>query len=136
MKLPLKNKFPIIKYMKFTHLHTHSDYSLLDGLAKVDQLLNKAKEMGMDSLALTDHGAMYAVIDFYKKAKALGIKPIIGEEFYIAINRMHDKQPHIDNKRTHLILLAKNEIGYKNLIKLTTQAHLEGYYYKPRIDKE
>lgn len=122
--------------MKFTHLHTHSDYSLLDGLAKVDQLLNRVKELGMDSLALTDHGAMYAVIDFYKKAKELGIKPIIGEEFYIAINRIRDKQPHIDNKRNHLILLAKNEIGYKNLIKLTTQAHLEGYYYKPRIDKE
>lgn len=122
--------------MKFTHLHTHSDYSLLDGLAKIDQLLNRAQELGMDALALTDHGSMYAVIDFYKKAKALGIKPIIGEEFYVAINRMQDKQPHIDNKRTHLILLAKNEAGYKNLIKLTTKAHLEGYYYKPRIDKE
>lgn len=122
--------------MKFTHLHTHSDYSLLDGLAKVDQLLKRAQELGMDSLALTDHGAMYAVIDFYKKAKALGIKPIIGEEFYIAINRMQDKQPQVDNKRSHLILLAKNEMGYKNLVKLTTKAHLEGYYYKPRIDKE
>lgn len=122
--------------MKFTHLHTHSDYSLLDGLAKVDQLLNRARELKMDALALTDHGSMYAVIDFYKKAKTVGIKPIIGEEFYVAVNRMQDKQPHIDNKRNHLILLAKNEIGYKNLIKLTTKAHLQGYYYKPRIDKE
>ncbi len=122
--------------MKFTHLHTHSHYSLLDGLAKIDDLIKRAGELGMDSLALTDHGVMYGIVEFYQKAKAKNIKPILGVEAYVATNSRLDKNPGMDNKRNHLILLAKNEIGYKNLIKLTTSAHLEGFYYKPRMDKE
>src|SRR3989344_1566673 len=121
--------------MRFTHLHTHSHYSLLDGLSKIDELVNRTKEMGMDSLALTDHGVMYGAIEFYKKALRAGIKPIVGCEVYIAENSMHDKRAGIDDKRYHLVLLAKNNVGYKNLIKLVTAAHLEGFYYKPRIDK-
>ncbi len=121
---------------EFTHLHVHSHYSLLDGLPKIDGLLDYAKELGMKSLALTDHGVMYGAVEFYKKAKAMGIKPIIGCEVYISNERMFQKRPNIDNKRYHLILLVKNEVGYKNLVKLVTKAHLEGYYYKPRIDEE
>ncbi|MFH1509559.1 MAG: DNA polymerase III subunit alpha [Candidatus Nealsonbacteria bacterium] len=122
--------------MKFTHLHVHSHYSLLDGLAKIDELLDGAKELGMDSLALTDHGNMYGAIEFYKKAKEKGIKPIIGCEIYQSLDKMTDKRPNIDDKRYHIVLLAKNAIGYKNLVKLITKAHLEGFYYKPRIDEE
>lgn len=122
--------------MKFTHLHTHSHYSLLDGLAKIDDLLARAAEFGMDSLAVTDHGVMYGAIEFYQKAKAKGIKPIIGVEAYVAASSRFDKNPGLGDQRNHLILLAKNKVGYKNLIKLTTLAHLEGFYYKPRIDKE
>jgi DNA polymerase-3 subunit alpha len=121
---------------KFTHLHVHSHYSLLDGLAKIDELLDCVKELGMDSVALTDHGVMYGAVEFYKKAKAKGIKPIIGCEIYVASGKMQDKQPGIDNARYHMILLAKNEQGYKNLVKLVTKAHLEGFYYKPRIDEQ
>jgi len=121
---------------KFTHLHVHSHYSLLDGLAKIDELLDYVKELGMDSVALTDHGVMYGAVEFYKKAKAKGIKPIIGCEIYVASGKMQDKQPGIDNARYHMILLAKNEQGYKNLVKLVTKAHLEGFYYKPRIDEQ
>ncbi|MDP2909586.1 MAG: DNA polymerase III subunit alpha [bacterium] len=121
---------------KFTHLHVHSHYSLLDGLPKIDLLLDYVKELGMDSVALTDHGVMYGAVEFYQKAKAKGIKPIIGCEFYMAIERMQQKRANIDNKKYHLLLLAKNEIGYKNLIQLVTKAHLDGYYYKPRIDDE
>ncbi|MFH0854317.1 MAG: DNA polymerase III subunit alpha [bacterium] len=120
--------------MKFTHLHTHSHYSLLDGLAKIDDLIAKAKEYKMDSLALTDHGVMYGVIEFYQKCKKEGIKPIIGVEFYVAPNGRFNKRAKIDEEKFHLLLLAKNEIGYKNLIKLTSLAHLEGFYYKPRVD--
>src|SRR3989339_992497 len=122
--------------MKFTHLHVHSHYSLLDGLSKIDELLDQVKELGMDSVALTDHGALYGAIEFYKKAKAKKIKPIIGCEVYTAFEKLTDKRPNIDNKRNHLILLAKNEQGYKNLVKLVSIAHLEGFYYKPRIDEE
>ncbi|MCX6722360.1 MAG: DNA polymerase III subunit alpha, partial [Candidatus Staskawiczbacteria bacterium] len=123
-------------YMKFTHLHVHSHYSLLDGLPKIDELLDCVKELGMNSVALTDHGVMYGAIEFYKKAKAKGIKPIIGCEIYTAFEKLTDKRPNIDSKRNHLILLAKNEQGYKNLVKLVTIAHLDGFYYKPRIDEE
>jgi len=122
--------------MKFTHLHTHSHYSLLDGLPKIDELLNFAKELKMDSLALTDHGVLYGAVEFYKKAKELGIKPIIGCEVYLAYEGMHQKRPKIDDKRYHLVLLAKNKEGYKNLVYLITKAHLEGFYYKPRIDEK
>ncbi len=119
----------------FVHLHVHSHYSLLDGLAKIDELLDRAKELGMDALALTDHGVLYGAIEFYQKAKERGIKPIIGCEMYLAPNGRENKRPKIDDVRHHLILLAKNETGYKNLMKLVTIAHLEGFYYKPRIDK-
>ncbi len=122
--------------MKFTHLHVHSHYSLLDGLAKIDDLINRAKELGMDSIAITDHGNLYGAIEFYKKSKAKGIKPIIGVEMYIANNGMRDKRPGVDDKRFHLTVLAKNFEGYKNLVRLVTKSHLEGFYYKPRVDKE
>lgn len=122
--------------MKFTHLHVHTHYSLLDGLAKIDDLLDRAKEMGMDSLAITDHGVLYGAIEFFIKAKERGIKPIIGCEMYVA-NDLHSKNPDsVDRRRNHLILLAKNEKGYKNLMKLISIAHLEGFYYKPRIDRK
>ncbi|GBE16398.1 DNA polymerase III subunit alpha [bacterium BMS3Abin15] len=122
---------------KFTHLHVHSHYSLLDGLGKIDDLLDRAKELGMDSLALTDHGVLYGAVEFFIKAKERGIKPIIGCEMYLTPNDLHSKNPTVeDRKRYHLILLVKNEKGYKNLMKLISVAHLEGFYYKPRIDKE
>ena len=121
---------------KFTHLHVHSHYSLLDGLPKIDELLDYVKELGMDSVALTDHGVMYGAVEFYKKAKAKGIKPIIGVELYVAFEKLTDKRPNIDGKRDHILLFAKNEQGYKNLTKLVSIAHLDGYYYKPRIDEE
>lgn len=122
--------------MKFTHLHTHSHYSLLDGLPKISELLDRAKELEMDSLALTDHGAMYGLVEFYQTALEMKIKPILGVEAYVAQHGRKMKRPKIDTKPYHLILLAKNEEGYQNLIKLTTLAHIEGYYYKPRIDWE
>ncbi|MDE1970149.1 MAG: DNA polymerase III subunit alpha [Patescibacteria group bacterium] len=121
--------------MKFTHLHVHSHYSLLDGLPKIPELIKKAASLGMDSLALTDHGNLHGAIEFYNAAKKEGIKPIIGLEAYIAQGSMYDKNPGIDDKRYHLTLLATSYEGYKNLIKLSTKAHLEGFYYKPRMDK-
>jgi DNA polymerase-3 subunit alpha len=121
---------------KFTHLHVHSQYSLLDGLPKIEELLNFVKENNMDSVAITDHGVLYGAIEFYKKAKQAGVKAIIGSEIYTAFEGMTQKRPNIDNKRYHLILLVKNEIGYRNLVKLITKAHLEGFYYKPRVDEE
>ncbi|MFA6790761.1 MAG: DNA polymerase III subunit alpha, partial [Parcubacteria group bacterium] len=123
--------------MKFTHLHVHSHYSLLDGLAKIDDLIKRAKELGMDSLALTDHGVMYGAVEFFIKAKEAGIKPIIGCEMYLAPNGIGNKNnTELDRTRYHLTLLAKDGTGYKNLMKLVTIAHLEGFYYKPRIDME
>lgn len=121
---------------KFTHLHVHSHYSLLDGLPKIDELLDYVQELGMDSVALTDHGVLYGAVEFYKKAKARGLKPIIGSELYVALEHRHQRRPHIDDKRHHLVLLVKDETGYRNLIQLVTQAHLEGFYYKPRVDEE
>ena len=121
--------------MKFTHLHVHSHYSLLDGVGKIDELVKRAVELGMDSLALTDHGNLYGAIEFYQKCRKAGIKPIIGCEMYIATGDMHSKNPGVDDKRYHLTVLATSTEGYYNLIKLTTKAHLEGFYYKPRIDK-
>ena len=118
----------------FVHLHTHTEYSLLDGLGKIKDLVNKTKELGMDSLAITDHGAMYGVVKFFLKAKEVGIKPIIGVEAYQASRSRFDKQQGADSDQYHLVLLAQNNTGYQNLIKIVTHAHLEGYYYKPRID--
>lgn len=120
----------------FIHLHCHSHYSLLDGLPKIPDLVNRAKELKMTSLALTDHGVMYGEIEFYKACKKAGIKPILGVEAYVAPRRHTDKESGVDTKPYHLVLLAKNETGYKNLLKLTSIAHLDGYYYKPRVDKE
>ena len=121
---------------KFTHLHVHSHYSLLDGLPKIDELLDYVKALGMDSVALTDHGVLYGTVEFYKKAKEKGIKPIIGCEIYLSYGKMGDKRPNIDDKRYHLVLLVKNKKGYNNLVKIITAAHLEGFYYKPRIDED
>ena len=121
---------------KYVHLHTHSHYSMLDGMGKIPDLVAKAKELGMPALAITDHGAMYGAVEFYEECEKQGIKPIIGCEVYVAPRTLNDKVPRVDAHPYHLILLAKNEIGYKNLIKLTTIAHLEGYYYKPRVDKK
>lgn len=119
---------------EFVHLHTHSHYSLLDGLAKVDQLIERAKELGMKSLALTDHGVMYGAVEFYQKAKKAGLHPILGVEAYLAPRKLTDKTPKVDSAYYHQILLAENYEGYQNLIKLTSIAHLDGMYYKPRID--
>lgn len=122
--------------MKFVHLHTHTHYSLLDGLTKIDELVSRVKELGMDACAITDHGVLYGAIEFYQKCKKAGIKPIIGVEAYVAEN-MYDKRPGGDSKwgYYHLVLLAENNAGYKNLIKLVTAGHLDGFYYRPRIDR-
>ena len=120
----------------FVHLHIHSEYSLLDGANRIKDIPVRAKELGMDAIALTDHGVMYGAIDFYKACKKEGIKPIIGCEVYVAPRSRFDKDPNLDNKYNHLILLAKNIEGYKNLSKLVSSGFTEGFYYKPRIDLE
>lgn len=122
--------------MNFTHLHVHTEYSLLDGAARIGDLLDAAKSFGMTSLAITDHGTMYGVIDFYKAAQKRGIKPIIGCEVYVAPNSRLDRDKNDDIKYFHLILLAENNEGYKNLVKLASLAGTEGFYYRPRVDKE
>ncbi len=120
--------------MSFVHLHNHSEYSLLDGMIRVEDLAGRAKEMGMTAVALTDHGALYGAFKFFLKAKEIGVKPIIGVETYKARKSRFDRQAGPDRDQSHLILLAKNLIGYQNLLKIVTAAHLEGFYYKPRID--
>ena len=120
----------------FVHLHVHSEFSLLDGANKIKELPARAKELGMDAIAITDHGVMFGVVDFYKECKKVGIKPIIGCEVYVAPRTRFDKEPNIDNRPYHLILLAKNETGYKNLSRLVSMGFTEGFYYKPRIDLE
>lgn len=120
----------------FVHLHTHSHYSLLDGLSKVPEMVKLAEQYHMPALALTDHGNLYGAIEFYKECKKRNIKPIIGVEAYVAERTRFDKEPGIDARRYHLTLLAKNLRGYRNLIELVTRANLEGYYYKPRVDRE
>ncbi len=122
--------------MSFCHLHTHTEYSLLDGEASIKKLVSRIKELGMESCAITDHGTMYGVVDFYRECRANGIKPIIGCEVYVAPQSRFSKVYGVDNKYSHLILLAENETGYKNLIYLVSIGCIEGYYYKPRIDKE
>src|SRR5688572_28013874 len=119
----------------FTHLHLHTEYSLLDGLTRISPLMDRVKEMGQEAVAMTDHGALYGAIDFYREARQQGIKPIIGVEAYVApgsrlTRETGDKQPY------HLTLLARNKTGYRNLLKIVTSAHLEGYYYRPRMDRE
>ncbi len=120
----------------FTHLHLHTEYSLLDGACRIEQLVLRAKELNMQSLAITDHGNMYGAVDFYKVCKKHGIKPIIGCEVYVAPRTRFDKEKVLDKDYNHLILLCENEIGYKNLIRLVSLAFTEGYYYKPRVDHD
>jgi len=122
--------------MSFVHLHLHTEYSLLDGMTRIDQIFDRAKEFGMPAVAITDHGALYGAFKFFLKGKKSGIKPIIGAEVYKAKNSRFDKQPQLERDQFHLVLLAKNLTGYKNLLKLVSLAHLEGFYYKPRIDFE
>lgn len=121
---------------EFVHLHLHTQYSLLDGACKLKDLMVRACELGFDACAITDHGVLYGAIDFYKTAKKAGIKPILGCELYVAKRTRHDKVPHIDDDQYHLVLLAKNETGYKNLVKLSSIGFTEGHYYKPRVDLE
>ena len=120
----------------FTHLHLHTEYSLLDGACRLDNVLDRAIELGQTSIAITDHGVMYGAVDFYKKAKAKGIKPIIGCECYVASRTRFDKIHALDSERYHLVLLCKNATGYQNLIAMVSKAWTEGFYTKPRIDKE
>lgn len=122
--------------MPFTHLHTHSHYSLLQALPKIPDLVKFAKKQNMTALALTDAGNLYGAVEFYKECKKKEIKPLLGVDFFVAVRTRHDRESRIDNKRTRLILLAKNEDGYRNLIKLVTLSNFEGFYYKPRIDAE
>ncbi|MBK8031210.1 MAG: DNA polymerase III subunit alpha [Chloroflexi bacterium] len=120
----------------FVHLHVHTEYSLLDGLSRVDKIVKRAAALGMNSLAITDHGTMFGVIDFYNECKKAGIKPIIGMEGYLARRTMDDRDSKLDARPFHLLMLAKNETGYKNLLKIASEAQLRGYYYRPRIDRD
>ena len=121
---------------EFCHLHLHTEYSLLDGSGKIPKLLQRAKELGMSSIAITDHGVMYGLVDFYKAAKEVGIKAILGCEVYVASKSMHIKTVDKENTTNHLVLLVKNEKGYKNLMKIVSAASIDGFYYKPRVDHE
>ncbi|MCL2300693.1 MAG: DNA polymerase III subunit alpha [Firmicutes bacterium] len=122
--------------MPFTHLHVHTEYSLLDGACRLGRLLDRAKELGMDSLAITDHGNMYGVIDFYRMAKQRGIRPVLGCECYVAARTRFDKDKNFDAQRYHLVLLCENETGYRNLMAMVSAAWVDGFYTKPRIDRE
>ena len=124
------------KLPDIVHLHVHSEFSLLDGANRIKDLPVRAKELGMKAMAITDHGVMFGAIDFYKACLANGIKPIIGCEVYVAPRSRADKDPNLDAKYNHLILLAKDNEGYKNLTKIVSIGFTEGFYYKPRIDKE
>src|SRR5213595_3667107 len=127
-----------MSHADFVHLHLHTEYSLLDAACRLDKLMDRAHELKFPALAITDHGVMYGAIDFYQQARANGIKPIIGCEVYVAPGSRLDKKTSTGGRDVynHLVLLAKDEIGYRNLIRLATAAHLDGYYYKPRIDKD
>ena len=122
--------------MSFAHLHVHTEYSLLDGFSNIKKLVKRAKELEMPAIAITDHGTMFGVIDFYEAAKAEGIKPIIGLEAYMAARTMKDKISQFDKKSSHLMLLAENQTGYQNLLKIASAAQMEGFYYYPRIDHD
>ena len=125
------------KKVAFTHLHVHTEYSLLDASSKIKELTARAKELGMDSLAITDHGVMYGVIDFYRAARENGIKPIIGCEIYVAPGSRFDREAGSGEDRYyHMILLAENNTGYQNLMKIVSKGFVEGFYYKPRVDDE
>ena len=123
---------------EFVHLHNHSDYSLLDGAQKIDQLVNTIDDLNMDAVALTEHGNMFSVLPYYKQAKKAGIKPIIGCEIYVAVGSRFEKKTRPEGGwgNNHLILLAQNFTGYRNLMKLVTAGYLEGFYYRPRIDMD
>ena len=123
--------------MAFTHLHVHTEYSLLDGSSKIGELAARAKELGMDSMAITDHGVMYGVIDFYRAARAAGVKPIIGCEVYVSPGSRFDRETvHGEDRYYHLVLLAENNTGYQNLMKIVSKGFVDGFYYKPRVDLE
>jgi DNA polymerase-3 subunit alpha len=122
--------------LKFTHLHVHTEYSLLDGSSKIKELIKQTKALGMDSIAITDHGVMFGIMEFYKEAKAQGVKPIIGCEVYVASRSRFDKEGKVDANNYHLVLLAENQVGYQNLMKLVSFGFTQGFYYKPRIDLE
>lgn len=122
--------------MSFVHLHTHTEYSILDGANKIKDYIRRVKELGMNAAAITDHGVMYGVIDFYKEAKTEGINPIIGCEVYVAPGSRHDKGGTGEEKYNHLILLAETTDGYYNLQKICSQGFIDGFYYKPRVDEE
>src|SRR5208283_3838055 len=127
-----------MSHADFVHLHLHTEYSLLDGACRLDRLVDKAHELKFPSLAITDHGVLYGAIDFYQAAREKGIKPIIGCECYVAPGSRLEKKTASGGRDAyhHLGLLAKDEAGYKNLVQMSTAAHFEGFYYKPRIDKE
>ena len=130
-------RITMAKNVPFTHLHFHTEYSLLDGACQVDRVMTTAQEMGMTAVAITDHGTLFGVVDFYKQAKSAGVKPILGCEVYVATGRMQDRKTESGKSyANHLVLLAENDTGYQNLIRLVSLAHLEGFYYKPRIDKD
>ncbi|MGB9846664.1 MAG: DNA polymerase III subunit alpha, partial [Desulfotomaculales bacterium] len=120
----------------FVHLHVHTEYSLLDGAARIKEVVSTAKKLGMPALAITDHGSMFGIVDFYKACQKEGIKPLLGCEVYMAPRTMGDRVPHVDDHLYHLTLLAENEVGYRNLLKLVSMAYTDGFYYKPRLDKE
>jgi DNA polymerase-3 subunit alpha len=120
----------------FVHLHLHSEFSLLDGLGRINELAEQGSQLGFDSMAITDHGALYGAVAFYQACTSKGIKPIIGVETYVSRRGMLDKEGKADSQPYHLVLLAQTWEGYQNLCRLITDAHLEGYYYKPRIDHE
>ena len=122
--------------MAFTHLHVHTEYSLLDGANRIKDLVARVKAMGQTACAITDHGVMYGAVNFYKECKKQGIKPIIGCEVYVAPRTRFDKEHQFDSERYHLILLAKNETGYKNLCYLVSMGFVEGFYMRPRVDME
>ena len=119
----------------FTHLHVHTEYSMLDGISRIPDLVNQTKELGMEALAITDHGSLYGVVDFYSECKEQGVKPIIGCEVYVAHSSRFDRSGG-ECSPFHLVLLARDNVGYRNLMQLVTLSHLEGFHYRPRIDKE
>ena len=120
--------------MAFAHLHVHTEYSLLDGACRIERLLDRAKELGQEAVAITDHGNMYGVVDFYKAAGKRGIKPIIGCEVYVAKRTRFDKASDLDRENRHLVLLCENQTGYHNLIAMVSKGWIEGFYNRPRID--